>query len=112
MQGTEGKSFGIVTKAASISGTSLKIGSKRSVSLSRIEESINALIKTANENPNLKFLVTKFGTNMAGFTIEEMKSLLVNKNLPDNIILPKEFEVRESKEESWKEEENNCKTPF
>ena len=94
MQGTEGKSFGIVTKEASISGTSLKIGNKRSVSLNRIEESINALIKTANENPQLEFLVTKFGTNMAGFTIEEMKSLLVSKNLPENIILPKEFEVR------------------
>jgi len=96
MQGTEGKSFGIVTKEASISGTSLKIGPKRSVSLNRIEQSINALIKTANENPNLKFLVTKFGTNMAGFSEQEMKSLLENKNLPDNIILPKEFEVREN----------------
>jgi ribonuclease HI len=94
MQGTEGKSFGIVTKAATISGTSLKIGAKRSVSLSRIESSINALIKTANENPSLKFLVTKFGTNMAGFSEQEMKSLLENKTLPDNIILPKEFEVR------------------
>jgi hypothetical protein len=94
MQGTEGKSFGIVTKAATISGTSLKIGAKRSVPLSRIEESINALIKTANENPNLKFLVTKFGTNMAGFSEQEMKSLLENKTLPNNVILPKEFEVR------------------
>jgi hypothetical protein len=94
MQGTEGKSFGIVTKAATISDTSLKIGTKRSVPLSRIEESINALIKTASENPSLKFLVTKFGTNMAGFSEQEMKSLLENKNLSDNIILPKEFEVR------------------
>jgi len=94
MQGTEGKSFGIVTKSGSISGDSLKIGSKRSVSLSRIEQSINALILEANNNPGLKFLVTKFGTNMAGFTEQEMKSLLENKNLPDNIVLPKEFEVR------------------
>jgi len=96
MQGTEGKSFGIVTKAASISGTALKIGSKRSVPLSRIEQSINALINEANNHPELEFLVTKFGTNMAGFTIEEMKSLLVGKTIPDNIILPKEFEVRTS----------------
>jgi len=102
MQGTEGKSFGIVTKAATISGTSLKIGAKRSVPLSRIEESINALIKTANENPNLKFLVTKFGTNMAGFSEKEMKSLLENKNLPDNIILPKEFEFREFSKKATK----------
>jgi hypothetical protein len=96
MQGTEGKSFGIVTKAANISGTSLKIGARRSVPLSRIEQSINALIKEANSHPELEFLVTKFGTNMAGFTIEEMKSLLVNKTLPDNIILPKEFEIRDT----------------
>jgi len=95
MQGTEGKSFGIVTKAASISGTKLSIGSKRSVSLDRIEQSINALIQEANNHPELKFLVTKFGTNMAGFSEQEMKSLLENKNLPNNIILPKEFEVRD-----------------
>jgi hypothetical protein len=96
MQGTEGKSFGLVTKAANISGTTLQIGAKRSVPLSRIEQSINALIQAAKDNPNLEFLVTKFGTNMAGFTIEEMKSLLVNKTLPDNIILPKEFETRDT----------------
>jgi len=96
MQGTEGKSFGIVTKAATISGTSLKIGAKRSVPLRRIEESINALIVEANNHPELKFLVTKFGTNMAGFSEKEMKSLLENKNLPDNVILPKEFEVRDN----------------
>jgi hypothetical protein len=104
MQGTEGKSFGIVTKTATISGTSLKIGTKRSVPLSRIEESITALIKTANENPNLKFLVTKFGTNMAGFSEQEMKSLLENKTLPDNIILPKEFEVRTTVQPSTQEQ--------
>lgn len=98
MQGTEGKSFGIVTKAASITGTSLKIGSKRSVSLERIEQSIKALIETAKQNPNLKFLVTKFGTNMAGFSEQEMKSLLENKNLPNNIVLPKEFEVRNNQQ--------------
>ena len=107
MQGTEGKSFGIVTKAATISDTSLKIGTKRSVSLSRIEESINALIKTASENPSLKFLVTKFGTNMAGFSEQEMKSLLENKNLPDNIILPKEFEVRTTTQPSTNIETEN-----
>ena len=94
MEGTEGKSFGIVTKAASVSGTKLKIGSRRSVPLERIEESINSLIETANNNPELEFLVTKFGTNMAGFTVAEMKSLLEGKSLPDNIILPKEFETR------------------
>ena len=32
---------------------------------------------------------------MAGFSEKEMKSLLKNKDLPDNIILPKEFEVRD-----------------
>jgi len=94
MEGTIGKSFGIVTKAASVSGTKLKIGSKRSVTLARINESVEALVKTAKENPKLEFLVTKFGTNMAGFSIKEMKSLLSDKELSDNIILPREFEYR------------------
>lgn len=94
MQGSDGKSFGIVTKAATMTGSSLKIGSKRSVSLNRISESIDALIKSAQDNPNLKYLVTKFGTNMAGFTIEEIKNVLSAKELPVNIVLPKEFEFR------------------
>jgi hypothetical protein len=37
---------------------------------------------------------------MAGFSEQEMKSLLENKNLPDNIILPKEFEVRTTTQSS------------
>jgi hypothetical protein len=106
MEGTEGKSFGIVTKAATVTGTRLKIGSKRSVTLERIEQSINALIETANNNPKLEFLVTKFGTNMAGFTIAEMKGLLENKSLPDNIILPKEFETRSDSKNTQKEKED------
>ena len=106
MEGTEGKSFGIVTKAATVTGTRLKIGSKRSVTLERIEQSINALIETANNNPELEFLVTNFGTNMAGFTIAEMKGLLENKSLPDNIILSKEFETRSAPKSTQKEKED------
>lgn len=94
MEGTEGKSFGIVTKYASISGNSLKIGGRRSVTIDRIEESIDKLIISANNNPELEYLVTKFGTNMAGFTVNEMKAILQKKKLPDNIVLPVEFETR------------------
>ena len=96
MNGYEGKSFGIVTKVAKIEGNRLIIGKKKSVSLKRIEESIIALIKSAKENKDLKYLVTKFGTNMAGFTAEEMRNILLlhKDELLGNIILPKEFEVR------------------
>lgn len=95
MQGTEGKSFGIVTKAATIDGDKLKMGGQRSVSFERIQESINALIKTAIANPNLEFLVIEIGSKNAGFKISEIRSLLrMNEDLPDNILLPKSLEFR------------------
>ncbi|CAB4174847.1 UvrD-like DNA helicase, C-terminal, partial [uncultured Caudovirales phage] len=94
MEGTEGKSFGLVTKSAAIVKGKLYIHGKRSVDFARISKSLDALVKVANEHPELKFLVTEFGTRMAGFTAEEMKSILASKVLPDNVILPKSFETR------------------
>lgn len=94
MEGTEGKSFGLVTKSAAIVKGKLYIHGKRSVDFARISKSLDALVKVANEHHELKFLVTEFGTRMAGFTAEEMKSILASKVLPDNVILPKSFETR------------------
>jgi hypothetical protein len=45
------------------------------------------LYNFAEENPELKFFVTKVGCGLAGFTEEYMKSIFIGAK-PENIILP------------------------
>ena len=54
----------------------------------------------AKENPNLKFYVTKIGTENAGYSIPEIKRLFekLRNYIPNNVILPKEFEVRDTQQ--------------
>jgi hypothetical protein len=91
-RGLQGRSYAIVTKH-------LPAG-KRSVKLESIQKEINDLMVFAKTRPDLKFYVTKLGTNLAGYSISEMKSLFKEVNtsmtgIPENVILPKEFEVRD-----------------
>jgi hypothetical protein len=56
------------------------------------------MLKTAADNPNLKFLVTAIGVKQAGWTTPQIRSIFAKHNaiIPDNVILPKIFEVRDS----------------
>jgi hypothetical protein len=89
-EGLQGQSFAIVTK-------DLAKGN-RSVSLEKIQSGFVNLLSEAGKNPDKKFYVTKLGTDLAGFTIEEIKGIIKKLDdafgINDNIILPKEFEVR------------------
>ena len=98
MQGTNGMSYGVVTKFASMKNGKLKIGAKNSIPLSAVEESVVGMLKTAADNPNLKFLVTAIGVKQAGWTTPQIRSIFAKHNaiIPDNVILPKIFEVRDS----------------
>jgi hypothetical protein len=98
MQGTNGMSYGVVTKFASMKNGKLKIGAKNSIPLSAVEESVVGMLKTAADNPNLKFLVTAIGVKQAGWTSPQIRSIFAKHNaiIPDNVILPKIFEVRDS----------------
>ena len=86
--GREGKSYGIDT---------IKIpGQKRSTPLSDIKKQIEELNIFAKNNKQFKFLVTKIGSALAGYTVEEIRSLFVEVHqIEDNIILPIEYEFRE-----------------
>ena len=89
-KGLQGQSYAIVTKDLS--------KGKRSVSLNSIYQQVIDLNDRAKVRDESKFYVTKFGTDLAGFTIEEIKQIWKdieeNYGIADNIILPKEFEVR------------------
>jgi hypothetical protein len=104
MEGSEGKSFGIITKFASVETNdkgepAVRIGAKRSVDLSVVEDSIVAMLQTAQQNPELEFLVSEIGIKLAGWNPGHIKTIFAkNINLiGDNVVLPKVFEVRDSK---------------
>ena len=104
-----GKAWGITT----VTGP----GKKKSKTPEQIGKGIQDMLLYAKAHPELKFLVTKFGTENAGWDVPTIKSLFekLRNFIPNNVILPKEFEVRTTspvQEENWTEEENNCKTPF
>ncbi len=87
--GLQGKSFAIITK-------DLKKGLK-SFPLSEIYIQLLFLMHYAQDNEHLKFYVTKLGSSLAGYSIEEIKSLFIqlSEEITDNIILPKEYEFRD-----------------
>jgi len=86
--GLQGKSYAIFTK-------DLKKG-LRSVSLNEIHTQLMCFLYYATDQDNLKFYVTKLGSSLAGYTSDEIKSLFEDliEMIPDNVILPKEYEVR------------------
>lgn len=95
-EGLQGRSYAIVTKDL----TKPTGQQNRSVSLEDIQGGINRLLEFAKSNPNRRFYVTKLGSSLAGYTIEEIRNLFRNANntisIPDNIVLPREYEVRDN----------------
>jgi predicted NAD-dependent protein-ADP-ribosyltransferase YbiA (DUF1768 family) len=100
--GQQGKSFAIRTKMYEnnklteyndLAGISKKTMDRMTV------EDLNALRLEAVNNPNKKYYVTEIGTKLAGRTVEQMKDFFTRMEdklgIPDNIILPKVFEVRD-----------------
>ena len=81
--GLMGKSYGIATKDRKL----------KTLSLDKIEVQINRLLKFAEEKKELTFLVTKIGCGLAGYSTKQMATLFENKNIPENVILPKEFHL-------------------
>lgn len=59
-----------------------------------IKPYVDEFIAFAKAHPEMKFLVTKIGCGIAGFTAEEIAPLFVDAIDCKNIILPKEFDDR------------------
>ena len=77
-----GQSYGIITKSFNDTEVTLKF----------IERQVWVLYQFAFLRPELTFYVTKIGTALAGFTIEEIAFIFKSMPIvPNNIILPIEF---------------------
>lgn len=80
-----GQSYGLITTSFN----------DRAVSLEFIKQQILVLYEFASLRTDLVFYVTRIGTGIAGFTMEEIRSVFIEidieNGVPVNIILPKEF---------------------
>lgn len=89
-EGLQGNSYGLIT-------TNLDPMSSK-YPLESIYQNILKLIEFARQNPSLKFYVTKVGTNLAGYSITEIREQFIRCinfiTIPYNVVLPKEFEMR------------------
>lgn len=74
--GLQGKSYGIPTMHGGIE---------------EIKPYVDEFIEFAKQNPNLKFLVTRIGCGIAGFTEEEMAPLFAKGVDVENVYLPDTF---------------------
>jgi len=88
-EGLQGQSYGVITKK------DWRV--EKSSTLQEIGKGIQDMLLFAKENPNKKFLVTKLGSSLAGYSVKEIKNLFekLRNYIPNNVILPKEFEVRD-----------------
>ena len=74
--GLQGQSYGIPTMHGGVEA---------------IKPYVDEFIDFATKHPEMKFLVTKVGCGIAGFTVEEMAPLFAKAIEVGNVILPKEF---------------------
>jgi len=75
-----GKSYAIPTQS-----------NRQNLSIDEIKKFVDEFLQYAKKNPNQKFLVTKLGTGIAGFKVEEIAPLFTEAESIGNIYLPKEF---------------------
>lgn len=86
-RGLQGQSYAIVTKDL----TKPKDQQAKSIPLSHIKDQVLRLYDFAKLNSDKQFLMTKIGTNLAGWTENDLNSILQEiENLrPENVLLPK-----------------------
>ena len=71
--GLQGQSYGIDTMSG----------------FATIEREIPLFLKFTTEHPELRFLVTKIGCGIAGYTPDQIAPLF--REVPGNVVLPEEF---------------------
>lgn len=83
MNGHEGRSFGIITKELR--------KDRKAIELKIIALQIQQFVMAAKLYCELEYLVTAFGTGLAGFSHEELKTIWDEQDVPDNVKLPTEW---------------------
>lgn len=88
-EGLQGQSYAIIT---------VDLSMVEKYPLEKIYEGILRFLKFATDFRQYKFYVTKIGSSLAGYSIEDIaeqfKRASVSIDIPNNVILPKEYECR------------------
>lgn len=79
--GLVGQTYGLSTKDEKI----------ETLPISEIKKEVELFLQIVKQNPHLHFLVTKVGTGLAGFKINEIAPLFKDFLNLENMSLPKEF---------------------
>lgn len=79
--GLNGQTYGIPTKDENF----------KVLPLEEIGFYIDDFLLCAKENPDKIFLVTKIGTGLSRYSINDIAQLFGGKYIPNNVVLPKEF---------------------
>lgn len=64
---------------------------RRALTISEVKRYVDQFLQYAKENGNQKFLVTKLGTGISGFRVEDIAPLFAGAESQGNIYLPREF---------------------
>jgi hypothetical protein len=80
-EGLSGHTYAIPTKNEKI----------QTLSLSKIQKYVDKFIDFAYKNSQYKFLVTKIGCGLAGYTEEDIAPMFINAIEIPNIVLPESF---------------------
>ena len=89
--GTARKKFGAVWgQAEGLQGQSYAIPTMQG-GVETIKPYVDEFIEFAKQHPESKFLVTRIGCGIAGFTDEEIALLFKESQKLDNVCLPKSF---------------------
>lgn len=83
MEGQKGKSYGIPTIK--------QAGKKCSKSLDDINASVYIFTGFAIKNPHLTFYVVELGTQLAGWSVEDIAPMFESASQLENVYLPKSF---------------------
>lgn len=83
-----GEGLGLSGRAYALPTKNMQI---KTLPLWKIEHYINMFISAAYDYDNLRFLVTKIGCGLAGYSVKEIAPLFLDAAYLRNICLPKEF---------------------
>lgn len=92
-EGLQGQSYAVITKK------NWRV--EKSSTLEEIKIGLQDMLLFAGIHPEKEFLVTKLGSSLAGYTISQIRGLFeeLQEIIPNNVILPIEYEVRNTKQE-------------
>lgn len=80
-EGLQGQSYALPTLSKDM----------KRLPIEQLESSLDRLIECANKNSDLTFFMTKVGCGIAGFKVGQIAQLFFDREIPENIVLPREF---------------------